>query len=79
MFVAGLEGISEIFISGVEVEDRSPQIAKEKELGGIVSDESTSTETMAAQEGLGNGAGKKNGNEPRGVVRKPLANGNKAL
>lgn len=36
MFVASLEGVSEVFIAGVEVEDGSAQMGKEKELGGIV-------------------------------------------
>jgi phosphatidylinositol glycan class N len=36
VFVASLEGVSELFISGVEVEDDSPQIAKEKVLGAVV-------------------------------------------
>lgn len=36
MFVASLEGVSEMFISGVEVEDDSAQMGKEKELGGVV-------------------------------------------
>ena len=36
MFVASLEGVSELFIAGVEVEDNSAQLRKEKELGGVV-------------------------------------------
>lgn len=36
VFVASLEGVSEMFISGVEVEDDSAQMGKEKELGGVV-------------------------------------------
>jgi phosphatidylinositol glycan class N len=36
MFVACLEGVSELFIAGVEVEDNSTQLAKEKALGGVV-------------------------------------------
>lgn len=35
-FVAGLEGVSEMFIAGVEVENDSAQLRKEKELGGVV-------------------------------------------
>lgn len=35
VFVAGLEGVSELLIAGVEVESES-QMAKEKQLGGIV-------------------------------------------
>ncbi|RDW92068.1 PigN-domain-containing protein [Coleophoma crateriformis] len=40
IFVASLEGVSELFIAGVEVENNSAQIAKEKELGGVVSEHS---------------------------------------
>jgi phosphatidylinositol glycan class N len=36
IFVASLEGVSELFISGVEVKDDFPQLAKEKGLGGVV-------------------------------------------
>ena len=36
VFVASLEGVSELFIAGVEVEDDSPQEVKEKEIGGVV-------------------------------------------
>jgi len=36
LFVASLEAVSEVFIAGVEVEDDSRQLEKEKELGGIV-------------------------------------------
>lgn len=39
VFVAILEGVSELFISGVEVEDDSTQMVKEKELGGVASQE----------------------------------------
>jgi phosphatidylinositol glycan class N len=42
MFVASLEGVSELLIAGVEVEDGSPQLTKEKELGGIVTKEKVS-------------------------------------
>ena len=73
MFVAGLEGISEIFISGVEVEDSSPQIKKEKELGGLITDDmSTTTETTLIPESFG---GTKNGNG--GIIRKPVGIGAK--
>jgi len=41
VFVASLEGVSELFISGVEVED-ARQVAKEKEIGGIVTKDATS-------------------------------------
>ena len=37
VFVAGLEGVSELMISGVEVEDGTGQVGKERELGGMVS------------------------------------------
>jgi phosphatidylinositol glycan class N len=36
LFVASLEGVSEMFIAGVEVEDGSRQMVKEKELGGVI-------------------------------------------
>lgn len=36
LFVASLEGVSEMFIAGVEVEDDSGQLRKERELGGVV-------------------------------------------
>jgi len=36
VFVAGLEGVSELLIRGVEVDDTGPQLAKEKEIGSIV-------------------------------------------
>ncbi|KAI9651188.1 Glycosyl phosphatidyl inositol anchor synthesis [Ciborinia camelliae] len=39
LFVASLEGVSEIFISGVEVEDSSSQLGKERELGGVIREE----------------------------------------
>ena len=42
VFVASLEGVSEMFIAGVEVEDNSSQMVKEKELGGVVARETTS-------------------------------------
>jgi phosphatidylinositol glycan class N len=35
LFVASLEGVSEVFVNGVEVEDGSKQLLKEKELGGV--------------------------------------------
>jgi len=73
VFVAGLEGISEIFISGVEVEDSSPQIKKEKELGGLITDDmSTTTETTLMPESFG---GNTNGNG--GIIRKPVGIGAK--
>jgi GPI ethanolamine phosphate transferase 1 len=36
LFVASLEVVSEMFIAGVEVEDGSRQMVKEKELGGVI-------------------------------------------
>jgi len=36
VFVASLEGVSELFVAGVEVGDGPAQISKEKELGGLV-------------------------------------------
>lgn len=41
MFVASLEGVSELFIAGVEVEDNSTQLTKEKELGGVANGKSS--------------------------------------
>lgn len=38
MFVASLEGVSEVFIAGVEVNDQDQgMLGKEMELGGVVS------------------------------------------
>jgi GPI ethanolamine phosphate transferase 1 len=42
VFVAGLEFVSELFIAGVEVDDNSPQLAKEKELGGVIEEKAKS-------------------------------------
>ena len=37
IFVAALEGVSELFIAGVEVEDGdTARLGKEKEIGGVV-------------------------------------------
>lgn len=36
LFVASLEGVSEMFIAGVEVEEHGSQLGKERELGGVV-------------------------------------------
>jgi phosphatidylinositol glycan class N len=47
VFVASLEGVSEMFIDGVEVENSSSQMAKERELGGITRDAATSSEPVA--------------------------------
>ncbi|KAL3418347.1 phosphatidylinositolglycan class N [Phlyctema vagabunda] len=52
IFVASLEGVSEVFIAGVEVEDNSPQLKKEKELGGIVSDDQDPISTASDQPAL---------------------------
>lgn len=41
VFVAGLEGVSELFIRGVEVDELGPQLAKEKEIGSIVLEETS--------------------------------------
>lgn len=43
VFVASLEGVSEVFIAGVEVENDSKQMVKEKELGGVVDKQTTAT------------------------------------
>jgi phosphatidylinositol glycan class N len=51
IFVAGLEGVSELFIAGVEVEESHLSLGKEKELGGIVGEEKTN--------GARNGSAKK--------------------
>lgn len=39
IFVACLEGVSEVFIKGVEVEDSEEVLVKEKEIGSVVVDE----------------------------------------
>lgn len=36
MFVAALEGVSELLIAGVEVEESGEQMIKERELGALV-------------------------------------------
>lgn len=56
VFVAGLEGVSELFIRGVEVEDNEMVIEKEKELGGVI-----------FANGNGNGNGNVKGTENGGV------------
>jgi len=55
VFVASLEGVSEMFISGVEVEDDSAQMGKEKELGGVVTKGSNG---VIARKPVANGTGK---------------------
>jgi GPI ethanolamine phosphate transferase 1 len=47
VFVAALEGVSELFIAGVEVEDNSHQLAKEKELGPTVGEKTRSNSSIA--------------------------------
>lgn len=42
LFVASLEGVSELFIAGVEVEDNSSQLGKERELGAFIEKEKKS-------------------------------------
>ncbi|KAH8804798.1 GPI ethanolamine phosphate transferase-like protein [Xylogone sp. PMI_703] len=53
VFVAGLEGVSEMFIAGVEVEDNSAQLKKEKELGGIIKE--TDNGGKNSKKGVANG------------------------
>ncbi|PVH83353.1 PigN-domain-containing protein [Cadophora sp. DSE1049] len=71
MFVASLESVSEIFIAGVEVEDGSSQLVKEKELGGI----ELVSEKSAGVNGKFNGVSA--GASPNGGIsfRKPVSNG----
>ncbi|KAH7391466.1 GPI ethanolamine phosphate transferase-like protein [Cadophora sp. MPI-SDFR-AT-0126] len=74
MFVASLEGVSEVFIAGVEIEDVSAQLVKEKELGGL---ELVSEKTVDVNGKL-NGA-TSGGSTSRGVSpTKPVANGVKS-
>jgi phosphatidylinositol glycan class N len=47
VFVAALEGVSELFIAGVEVDENSPQLLKEKELGGVVQGKKTENGVIA--------------------------------
>lgn len=47
VFVAALEGVSELFIAGVEVDDNSPQLAKDKALGAIVEEKKRSNGSIA--------------------------------
>lgn len=54
IFVAALEGVSELFIAGVEVEDGdAARLGKEKEIGGVV------TNGQVGQPPVANGNGKK--------------------
>jgi phosphatidylinositol glycan class N len=56
MFVAGLEGVSELFIAGVEVDDNSLQMVKEKELGGIVTQKAANGGVSRKPVANGNGS-----------------------
>jgi GPI ethanolamine phosphate transferase 1 len=47
VFVAALEGVSELFIAGVEVDDSSPQMGKERELFGVVEEKKTGNGTIS--------------------------------
>ena len=51
VFVASLEGVSEVFIAGVEVEDGSKQLAKEKEIGSIVNGQALTTNGTTQRKG----------------------------
>jgi phosphatidylinositol glycan class N len=53
VFVAGLEGVSELFIAGVEVGDAFPQPAKEREVDGTVQE--TKSNGSIAQKPMANG------------------------
>lgn len=56
VFVASLEGVSEVIISGVEVEDA--QAEKEKELGGVVTGERKTTNGPIRKKVIADGNGK---------------------
>lgn len=71
MFVASLEGVSEMFIAGVEVEDGSSQISKEKELGGDV----VETEKLEKSEQDGHNAASTKIVGVTGEDTKPVVNG----
>jgi len=58
VFVASLEGVSEMFIAGVEVEDDSSQMVKEKELGGVVSSEKKGLNGVILRKAVANGNSK---------------------
>jgi phosphatidylinositol glycan class N len=58
VFVASLEGVSEMFIAGVEVEDYSSQMVKEKELGGVVSSEKKGVNGVIPRKPVANGSSK---------------------
>lgn len=54
IFVAALEGVSEMFIAGVEVEDgNTARLSEEREIGGVISN------GQAGQPRVANGNGKK--------------------
>ncbi|QSZ33112.1 hypothetical protein DSL72_002698 [Monilinia vaccinii-corymbosi] len=55
LFVASLEGVSELFIAGVEVEDNSSQLGKERELGGVIREEEEPTDGSTKAEASVNG------------------------
>lgn len=48
VFVAGLEGVSEIFIRGVEVADDEEILKKEKEIGGVIVGNGHSSKSVKA-------------------------------
>lgn len=54
IFVASLEGVSELFISGVEVGDEV-QMGKEKELGSVVLPEKKGENGVVGENGNGKG------------------------
>jgi phosphatidylinositol glycan class N len=58
VFVASLEGVSEMFIAGVEVEDDSSQMVKEQELGGVVSSEKKGVNGVIPRKPVANGSSK---------------------
>lgn len=54
IFVAVLEGVSEMFIAGVEVEDEQ-QLAKEKEIGSVVQSKSANGNGVISRKPVANG------------------------
>ncbi|KAG9243405.1 GPI ethanolamine phosphate transferas-like protein [Calycina marina] len=66
VFVAGLEGVSEVFIQGVEVEVPA-QVEKEKELGGLVQMSSGQIKVTTVD-----------GKEGSEIIRKPVGDKRKA-
>ncbi|EKD19777.1 uncharacterized protein L3040_001878 [Drepanopeziza brunnea f. sp. 'multigermtubi'] len=71
MFVASLEGVSEIFIAGVQVEDGSAQLVREQALRSAVETERQNEENLKKEHVV---EAKVNGGSHHGVV-KPAANG----